>query len=713
MVNGVAEDHGPAPWGTPSQPAVGAVSDTIFFISNAQGTRALLAWDDTTGRLHSRIAMISGNAMTWGDDTYIAGANVNTLSVGFSANGQVAIAGWRLNGASGTKYAIAQVDDSVVRWGTPGSLPSNGGIPIVAVSDDGTRVAVAFTTDSYPYPLKVRAGSVSGGAVTWSSDQTVSSADVVTETQRMDMSADGLTVAVTYPLSGTYVLRMAAATVTPGSPPSVSAGTPVTVSSGGITPSKHALALSADGHRVASIYQDTTVSPNQLRTRMATISGNTVTLGATTTNGPTLWTAPSVSLDDSGSRILAGWQDPSSNVLAQVGQVDDSVPVWDDSTALVTTGAQSQSAPIVALSSDGQRAVLLTRQDVPAASTNVMQAFAAGVDGDGASWNAGQAVSNPGSALLSGTLTLSGNGNVAAAGWMNLDHPTYPLFANVATLAGPAPVITGVSPSTGSTAGGTSVTVSGAAFVSGATVSIAGSSCVVSATTATSITCTTPAGTPGASNVTVTNPDLQTVTLAGGFTYVAPAPPTPPPTPIAPTAPRGVVARAGDGSAALAWQAPESSGSFAVSTYLATASPGGRTCLATETSCVISGLTNGTTYTFTVQALSGAGWSAASAPSNAVTPRTEPAPQPVTLVISGSRSAREITINGAATEMGMGALVTPWSKRGGDAYEQGAQVPVSADGTFTWSRRVAARSATWSVYVTAGTVRSNVVVLRR
>ena len=43
----------------------------------------------------------------------------------------------------------------------------------------------------------------------------------------------------------------------------------------------------------------------------------------------------------------------------------------------------------------------------------------------------------------------------------------------------------------------------------------------------TSITCNTPAGTAGAQDVVVTNPDTQTSTLTGGFTYEEIVPPVP------------------------------------------------------------------------------------------------------------------------------------------------------------------------------------------
>ena len=84
--------------------------------------------------------------------------------------------------------------------------------------------------------------------------------------------------------------------------------------------------------------------------------------------------------------------------------------------------------------------------------------------------------------------------------------------------------MSGISPASGTTAGGTSVTISGTGFVSGATVTVGGAAAtsVTVANTGTSITATTPAHTAGTVSVSVTNPDNQSATLPNGFTYVAP-----------------------------------------------------------------------------------------------------------------------------------------------------------------------------------------------
>ncbi len=97
---------------------------------------------------------------------------------------------------------------------------------------------------------------------------------------------------------------------------------------------------------------------------------------------------------------------------------------------------------------------------------------------------------------------------------------------------------------------------------------------------------------------------------------------------VPPSAPTGVTATPGDGRATVSWTAPASDGGAPIVAYWVTASPGGRTCItAGATTCVVSGLTNDTAYTFRVVAANHANTGASSAPSAPVVPRP-----PVTLL---------------------------------------------------------------------------------
>lgn len=95
---------------------------------------------------------------------------------------------------------------------------------------------------------------------------------------------------------------------------------------------------------------------------------------------------------------------------------------------------------------------------------------------------------------------------------------------------------------------------------------------------------------------------------------------TPRATATAPGAPTDASAIPGDGNALVRWVAPASNGGSAITGYTVFASPGTITCSSTTTSCIVSGLTNGVEYTFTVKATNAVGTSSASIASNAVTP---------------------------------------------------------------------------------------------
>ena len=94
------------------------------------------------------------------------------------------------------------------------------------------------------------------------------------------------------------------------------------------------------------------------------------------------------------------------------------------------------------------------------------------------------------------------------------------------------------------------------------------------------------------------------------------------PPPTAPGAPPAPVAAGGDGWATVTWSPPTSDGGDAITGYTVTSSPGGKTCAWTTGPrwCTVTGLTNGTSYTFTVRATNSIGTSPASSPSNAVVP---------------------------------------------------------------------------------------------
>jgi hypothetical protein len=114
-----------------------------------------------------------------------------------------------------------------------------------------------------------------------------------------------------------------------------------------------------------------------------------------------------------------------------------------------------------------------------------------------------------------------------------------------------------------------------------------------------------------------------------GMAFVGSAAPQPAPQPTAPAAPTSVTATAGNASAAVSFAAPKDGGA-AITSYTVKANPGGATATGTGSPITVTGLTNGTAYTFTVTATNSVGTGPASSPSGAVTPATTPAPPPPT-----------------------------------------------------------------------------------
>jgi len=171
------------------------------------------------------------------------------------------------------------------------------------------------------------------------------------------------------------------------------------------------------------------------------------------------------------------------------------------------------------------------------------------------------------------------------------------------------------------------------------------------------------------------------------------------PSPYDPVYPAGVptdvVATGGWNKVTVDWKAPTYTGSYPITYYLVTASPSGRSCLSkfTDTNftqCTYTSLTPGTRYTFTVQALNGAGWGEESASSNVASPQnlkiTSYSRKKLFILFGGGT---EVTAGGIAPGFPVGTKIIPWVKVGDKEWESSPNSTLAVDvfGKFTWKRK--------------------------
>ena len=161
--------------------------------------------------------------------------------------------------------------------------------------------------------------------------------------------------------------------------------------------------------------------------------------------------------------------------------------------------------------------------------------------------------------------------------------------------------------------------------------------------------------------------------------------PVTPSAPTVPAAPTAVSASAGVAQASVSWTAPANDGGSAITGYRITPFVGAVAQTPTTVGpgaspATVTGLTNGTTYTFTVAAINSVGAGPASAASNPVTPATLSPPGAPTAVLATAKSAGvQLTWTAPASNGGSpitGYRITPF-------IGANAQTPTTLSSTAT------------------------------
>jgi uncharacterized protein (TIGR02145 family) len=144
-----------------------------------------------------------------------------------------------------------------------------------------------------------------------------------------------------------------------------------------------------------------------------------------------------------------------------------------------------------------------------------------------------------------------------------------------------------------------------------------------------------------------------------------------------PNAPTGVMPVAGNAQATVSFTTPSSDGGSAITGYTVTANSGSSTVTAmgTTTSIIVTGLTNGTPYTFTVVATNAVGNSLASSASTSVTPTAPTVPGAPTGVMAVAGNA-QATVSFTTPSSDGGSAITGYTV---------TSIPAPAQSPLTWT----------------------------
>jgi uncharacterized protein YhjY with autotransporter beta-barrel domain len=217
--------------------------------------------------------------------------------------------------------------------------------------------------------------------------------------------------------------------------------------------------------------------------------------------------------------------------------------------------------------------------------------------------------------LLSGTTTQAGSFpiTITATDSTTGTGPFSKPQAYTLTIAGPTITIAPASIPNGTVGTGYSQTLSAAGGTAPYTFSTTPANLPAGLSLDASGTLSGTPTTAGDYTFSVIATDAQSFTGSRSYTVHVAA--------IAPGAPTGANATAGDAQASVTFTAPTDTGGAPITGYTVTSNPGNKTGTGTGSPIVVTGLTNGTAYTFTVVAANIAGPGPASTASNSVTPQ--------------------------------------------------------------------------------------------
>ena len=589
-----------------------APSVTTVTPGNGQATVAFTAPANTGGLPINSYTVISSPG---GATATGSGSPITVMGLTEGVSYTFSVTANNADGASAASASSAAV--------VPSAIPSSASIASVVTSDGQATVTITPPAITGGLPLTYTVSSIPGGITTTGTGPTLTLSGLT----------DGVPYAFTVTASnadGSSAVSAASTPVTPTAPPSAPTVTSVTTGNGSAVV---AFAAPSNTGGLAITSYTVTSSPAGL-TATGTSSPITVpglTNGVSYTFAVTATNADGAGAASTSSSAITPTAPPSAPVVTSVTPGDGQATVVF--TPPTNTGGLPIASYTVTSSPGGFTA---TGATTPVTVTGLM---------DGISYSFSVTANNADGASVA---------SASSATVVPTGPPTAPSIASESISDGQAtftitpPADTGGLPLTytvTSIPGGITATGTGPTFtINGLTDGVAYAFTVIASNADGSSTASTPS---------------------------TPATPTAPP-----SAPTVTSVTTGNGLASVAFTAPSSAGGLPILSYTVTSSPAGVSAAGTSSPIVISGLTNGTAYTFSVTAANADGAGAASAASVSVIPSSPPGAPTVTAVTTGDG---QVTVDFTAPTNTGGLPITSYTVT---ATLNGQSVPsATASGT--------------------------------
>ena len=385
-----------------------AANPQIALSSN--GTRATAIWyclDGSSRIIQSRSATINGNTATWGgvttDLSALLGAGKRASSspqIAISSDGARATAVW-IHGTSNStiQSRTATISANTATWSpvtTDISASGQSAHPAkIALSSDGTRATVVWNSsipgsDVIFSRIQSRSATINGNTATWGAVTTdISASGQNASYPQIALSSDGTcATAVWQRWDGSNYIVQSRSTTINGNTATWEAVT-TDLSASGQNAWIPEISRSSDGTMGTAVWYRFDGSRNIIQSRSATISGNTTTWGAVTTDlsvsGQNAQGAK-IALSSDGTRAAAVWfRGGVVDGLKQIIQsrsavISGNIATWSTVATDLSASGQDANLPQMALSSDGTRATAVWfRFD---GSKNIIQSSSAKGDGE-------------------------------------------------------------------------------------------------------------------------------------------------------------------------------------------------------------------------------------------------------------------------------------------------------------------------------------------